>query len=764
MAGPDEPEHERYAEAIVQTVRHPLLVLDSGLRVRLANPAFYRTFHLTPAETLGRLIYDLGDGQGDIATLRAVLEQALTGEQEPADVELHHEFPTIGRRTMLLQARKIDHLPLVLLAIEDIPERKQIELAVREREEALTMAQQGARTAWWGVDLESGHGIRNPIWLELMGLEPDEEPPDFAEHLMMIHPEDRDRVMAGFQLAAQGGPQEHELEYRVMHPQRGERWMLARGRYLPPRNGRGPRLHGIVMDITERKRAEEKLHQSERLYRTLAANLPQGAAFVLDRDLRFRLADGVALHATGLHPEDLEGKTIWEALDPETAILCEQHYRQGLAGEAFVFEHCSRDRHFISHGVPLRHENGEVYAVLSVAYDITVRKRLEEELRQLNASLEKQVSERTTLAEQRATQLRRLTQQLTRAEQEERQRLAQILHDHVQQLLVAAKMRVGTLVGEEAEERARQKVQAISEILNDAINATRTLAVELAPPVLHERGLAPALEWLARRVKEQHQLQVEVTADPQAEPGLPALRDLMFQAARELLLNVIKHAQVDRAELHLSRRQEYAELEVCDQGVGFDAAATWDDPDSFGLIHIRERLEPIGGSIEVESRPGDGSRVTVLVPIAPAPSPEDEAPAPAHIGPHPKADGSRIRVLLADDHPLIRQGLTGLLELQDDLEVVGEAEDGVRAVELARRLQPDVVVMDMNMPNMNGLEATRRIAAEAPHIRIIALSLHGEKDMAQAMLDAGAEQYVPKDAPSQKLLEAIRTPATRQSG
>ena len=116
-----------------------------------------------------------------------------------------------------------------------------------------------------------------------------------------------------------------------------------------------------------------------------------------------------------------------------------------------------------------------------------------------------------------------------------------------------------------------------------------------------------------------------------------------------------------------------------------------------------------------------------------------------------------IRILLADDHRMVREGLRSLLEKEDDIEVVGEAEEGRKAVELVKELQPDVVVMDITMPNLNGVDATRQIVSEFPKTKIIALSMHFSKIFVVNMLKAGALGYILKGDPSEELVEGVRT-------
>src|SRR5919109_950759 len=119
----------------------------------------------------------------------------------------------------------------------------------------------------------------------------------------------------------------------------------------------------------------------------------------------------------------------------------------------------------------------------------------------------------------------------------------------------------------------------------------------------------------------------------------------------------------------------------------------------------------------------------------------------------------RTRILLADDHAVVRQGFKMILSAQSDLEIVGEAANGREAVELAERLKPDVVVMDVAMPELNGIEATRRLVSSAPHTRVLALSMHKDSVYVREILRAGARGYLLKDSVDSDLIAAVRAVA-----
>jgi len=348
-------------------------------------------------------------------------------------------------------------------------------------------------------------------------------------------------------------------------------------------------------------------------------------------------------------------------------------------------------------------------------------------------------------------QLRRLASELSLSEERERRRVAVELHDGVGQLLALIKIKLAGL-REGGEDGGLLEVLAL---VDQAIAQTRSLTFELSPLVLHELGFEAALEWLAAQLRDQLRIEVEFSDDGSEKLLGEELQVALFQAARELLHNVAKHAQATRVAVSVRRDNGEICVSVADDGAGFDPAEQAQRRGTqrgFGLFSIRERLRHLGGRAEITSAVGHGTQASLWAPLADTGTSTSLRPVAATApGPH-----SRIRVLLVDDQQITRQGLLALLERHDDLEVVAEAATGELAVQLAQQHRPDVVVMDVAMPGMNGIEATRQIIEALPRSKVIALSMHSDSQFVLEMLRAGAVGYLLKDCAQEDLVQAIR--------
>jgi signal transduction histidine kinase len=245
--------------------------------------------------------------------------------------------------------------------------------------------------------------------------------------------------------------------------------------------------------------------------------------------------------------------------------------------------------------------------------------------------LRRQRDERDRLLHQltrRADLLRALANELTEAEQRERQRVAQVLHDHVQQSLAAVKLRLGMLGSTRPQRQSERLIREIDGLLDSTIDSARTLSVELSPPILKEGSFSAALDWLCGYMKNQLGLEVLLEARLDGTPLSPGTRVFLFEAVRELLFNVTKYAGVDRAYLDVSCESAgMMKAEIRDEGVGFDVAElAVQGTSGFGLFQIRERVDAMGGELFIDSLPGRGARITLVVPIDPGASPDRSAP------------------------------------------------------------------------------------------------------------------------------------------
>mgnify|MGYP001169657324 CR=1 FL=1 len=437
----------------------------------------------------------------------------------------------------------------------------------------------------------------------------------------------------------------------------------------------------------------------------------------------------------------------------------------------------------------VRNAEGQPTQILGVAEDITDRKqneqaRLEGEAELLRvqqqwaAELEQKVSERTLELIHSRTRLRALASELTLTEQRERQRLATDLHDYLAQLLVFGRLKLGQAKRDSKTPWSGSVPEELDEVLAKALAYTRSLVAELSPPVLREFGLATALEWLAGHMKRQ-ELTVTVNCDLKSRVVSEDQAVLLFQSARELLINVLKHSGTSQASVSAWINDNMLHLCVADDGAGFDPAHTPlnNSAATFGLFSIRERMEDLGGHMNIASALGQGTTVTLMVPLehssATSPSPATRNngfqqassaqstlnpttinSAPRSVTPQ-RGRTSIARVLLVDDHTLLRQGLRSALEEYQDIEVVGEAKDGEQAVAFSASLQPDIVIMDINMPVVDGIEATRQLKRELPQISVIGLSVDNNQQVQHMMLSAGAVAFLTKDTAIEQIHETV---------
>ena len=548
----------------------------------------------------------------------------------------------------------------------------------------------------------------------------------------------------------------------------GMRWLSVTSAPLPPA---GEEVVSVYEDITQRKadeverRAESTRRESARRFRDLADQLPV-MAWQADPDGSLTFVNRTSCEYFGLPEAAFFGQGWLDLIHPDdrdgygTAFLDTTAQGSDFQDQCRMRRADGQWRWIETQARVVLDGDRRPLTIVGSSRDITERKSAEEALAQSHRDLV-----------HRTQQLGRLTSELTLAEHRERERIAKVLHDHLQQLLVGATFGIDRAAkrceSQIAAEEVTAALDSARDMLREAVTAARSLVADLSPPILHEGGLPDALRWLARLMRERYGLIVTLDLARDLSPAREDVRRLVFESAREALFNVVKHGQCQEATVRLRRDgADRMRLVIADRGRGFDTARQLGagGETGFGLLSMSERLRFLGGACSIDSAPGRGTRVTLLAPLeapvaesAETASGSRAASAGLAAATEPSARArTLIRVLLVDDHPMVRQGLAAVLEDEPDLEVVGEASNGVDAISQVERLRPDVVLMDYSMPEMDGLEATRRITERWPEQRVIGLSMYEEQDRGRAMLEAGAGAYLSKTGDTNTLLATIR--------
>ncbi len=424
--------------------------------------------------------------------------------------------------------------------------------------------------------------------------------------------------------------------------------------------------------------------------------------------------------------------------------------------------------HYNGGGRPIR--------FVGVTFDITERKQGDIQRQEWMRELERRVNERTKELVRTHDRLRGLAQDLTLTEQRERQRIAGELHDYLAQMLVVTRLKMNQATQMISPHPACSVLQEADQLIDQSLTYTRTVVAELMPPTLRQFGLAAGLRWLGERMAQQG-LDVDVDVPAVTPPLSEDHTTMLYQCVRELLFNVLKHAGTDRASITMTDDgQGKLQIVVHDEGVGCDPVTIRESKgDKFGLFSIRERMEAIDGWMELVSQPGAGTTVTLGLTVGASRTEDataDERPLTATQPPgasgfnahHPTHERQApVRVLLVDDHAMVRQGLRSILDGYANLHIIAEAGDGEEAITLARLLKPDLIVMDVNMPRLDGIEATRRIREELPGTYVVGLSVNEAEHVVKSMKDAGASAFLTKESAADHLYETIGTVTRKTS-
>ncbi len=474
--------------------------------------------------------------------------------------------------------------------------------------------------------------------------------------------------------------------------------------------------------------------------------------YIFDKEGRFVYSNKAFLDLLEIDHKEIIGKTFLDLpLYPrELAERLQRQIQQVFESKKTIRDEnpytdpqeVERDYEYIFN--PVISSDGTVELVAALARDITEQKEIKEKLHEVNERLEDRMT--TLLSYQ--SQLRSLVSQLSKTEERERRRLGTELHDNLGQLLAVCKIQIGTLSKDQPLDQ--RSIDDLKDIVDKAIKYSRDLISELKPPSSINKGnLEELIRWMTKKM-EQYDLDVIIENDGRPKLLNEEIQTILMQCVRELLFNVIKHTNVNQAIVTLTESDEQVQVTVEDRGKGFNPqkmkqTSTTVDDSHFGLFNISERMDLLGGHMEIQSGSEKGTKITLY---APQKSEKSE-----------KSEKAKIRVLLADDHEMVRKGLRKVIDEKDDLTVVSEAANGREAIKMAEQTSPDIIVMDVNMPELDGIQATKKIKSAMPHVHIIGLSFNDDKHVKQDMRTAGASAFLTKGEAFETLCATIRSEA-----
>jgi PAS domain S-box-containing protein len=463
---------------------------------------------------------------------------------------------------------------------------------------------------------------------------------------------------------------------------------------------------------------------ADRLFRLLVNAVNDFAIFLLDRQGNVTDCNDAARRAHGYRASELPGLHVSRfyperdvrAAKPQRAL--ELALRDGSYTEEGWRVRKDGSRFWASCSItPLRGDDGELLAFSYITRDTTERMRSEEAQHELSAGL-------------------------MRMQDEERRNISRQLHDMTGPIMSSVLMNLAIVERDSAalSERSHTALQEAEALVRRCSSDIRGISYVLHPPLLTEVGLAAAVQWCLDSFSQHTGITTHLEAD--TDPGrLPEEMEIsLYRILQECLTNIQRHSHSRTAQVHIGISGDRLTLEVRDQGKGTAGAFE----ERMGIKGMRERVNELGGSLEILSGDG-GTTVRAVVPVE---RPSNAANSPAR----PKA-----RLLLVDDHEIVRQGLASLLQGIEGFEVCGEVATGEEAIREADRTAPDIVIMDLRLPGMDGLQATRSILKSHPRIDVLIFTVDESEQVLREALKAGARGCLTKTDAGSSLLSMLRT-------
>jgi PAS domain S-box-containing protein len=614
-------ESEKRFRIIFEKAGLGIMLLERN-RPIISNPAFIRMLGYTERELHNMNVEDITHPD-DIAKELLLTDDLLSGKIDVFQIEKRYirKDGKVIFGNLIVSQGKDDKFGVAI--IKDITERKQIEEDLLESRNKFKNLAQVSPSMIFQADLHGNNTYVNKRWSEITGMSESSSLGHGWENA--LHPDDRDKTICSWMEAVRN-KSTWQYEFRFKQLEGTAIWVLARAIPIKSKEGKHIGFIGTCTDITDIKKAEEEIKQlnesleqrvvkrTEELAKSneelnkLSNAVQQSHNAVLITDFK-----GNIEYANPSFTQ-LTGYTLKEVIGENPRILkssktppeeYKRLWENITSGKEWQREICNKKKNgelywetvSIS---PVKNTEGVITHFIKIAENITERKRSEKQL--LNYQ----------------SQLKRLASMLSLTEERERRHISEDLHDRIGQTLAFIKMKLEELRESGVTTNVIFALRKIQYHLDTTIRETRSLIAEISPPVLYELGFELAVKRLIEEFREKHNIVFNFVNDKLNKPVNKDMGSILFKSVRELLFNVTKHAKAHRVKVSILRKGDNIRIDVEDDGVGFDYSKDYflENKDSgFGLFNIRERLEYVGGCLEVRSKPDHGTQVTLVAPL-----------------------------------------------------------------------------------------------------------------------------------------------------
>jgi DNA-binding NarL/FixJ family response regulator/signal transduction histidine kinase len=427
------------------------------------------------------------------------------------------------------------------------------------------------------------------------------------------------------------------------------------------------------------------------------------------------------------HPEithaliDIEGITyMTDVFEKSSPKLCFDIKSFGKK-TGFIEVYCSATGHKDHQEHFLQSEIHLLKAISEQLGKLVERKKIEEELK---TSHEK---------------LRKLFDHMQAVREAERKRISHDIHNEVGQALTALKIDLNRIssLKRPTEDILHESFKTMISLIDTTLENIQRIVCELSPVLLEHFGLEDAVIWYSGEFQKRTGITCKVLLNIKKANIDRELAAFFYRIIQELLTNVARHSKATRVTVKLFPGNNRLLLEVVDNGIGITGEQIAAHS-SFGLMSLQERINYHGGEVIIRGIQNKGTSITVALPY------------------DISKNDSKINILIVEDHPITREGLKKIIAETPDMTVTGEASSGLEALNLIWNNRYDVVLLDISLPDRNGLEILQSIKARRPELPVLMLSMHPEEQYAVRTLKAGASGYLSKQSLANELLKAIK--------